>query len=255
MELKEKVAVITGGASGLGEATANEILANGGKVGILDVDEDRGKAFEEKSGGNAIFMLTDVTDEESVQKAMDAVVQKFGAIHVAVNCAGIATPGKVVGKKGPLPLATFNKVVQINLVGTFLVMQRALEKMMENEPNEDGERGVVINTASVAAFEGQIGQAAYASSKAGVMGMTLPCAREFAQVGVRVLCIAPGIFWTPMMAGLPEKAQEALSQMMPFPKRMGQPAEYAKLVRSLVENAYINGETIRLDAAIRMAAK
>jgi NAD(P)-dependent dehydrogenase (short-subunit alcohol dehydrogenase family) len=255
MELGGKAAVVTGGASGLGEATALEFVSAGARVGILDVDEAKGKALEEKSNGNILFVKTDVTSPESVSAAMEAVYGKFGAIHVAVNCAGVATPGKVVGKNGPLAVETFHKVLHINITGTFLVMQHAAMKMMQNAPGPDNERGVVINTASVAAFEGQIGQCAYAASKAGVVGMTLPAAREFADAGIRVLCIAPGIFWTPMMAGLPEKAQAALGQMMPHPKRMGQPGEYAKLARFMVECPYLNGECVRLDAAIRMAAK
>lgn len=255
MELNGKVAVITGGASGLGEATAKEFMAQGAKVGIFDVDEERGKAVEAESGGKALFVKTDVTDEASVQAAVDAVAAKFGGIHVAVNCAGVATPGKVIGKKGLLPMEVFDRVIRINLHGTMIVTRHAALKMSENQGDGDGEKGVIVNTASVAAFEGQIGQAAYAASKAGVAGMTLPLAREFANLGIRVMCIAPGLFGTPMLLGLPEKAQESLAQMMPFPKRLGHPEEYAALVQHIMENKLLNGETIRLDAALRMAAK
>ena len=190
-----------------------------------------------------------------MQDAVDGAVEAFGAIHVAVNCAGIATPMKVIGKKGPIPIEVFNQVVQVNLIGTMNLIRLAAEKMLDNAPNEDGEKGVVVNTASVAAFEGQIGQAAYASSKAAVAGLTLPVAREFADYGIRVLTIAPGLFETPMLAGLPEKARVALSQMMPFPKRLGHSEEYAMLIEQIVTNPMLNGTTIRLDAALRMAAK
>ncbi len=255
MDLKDRVAVITGGASGLGEATVRLLVDCGAKVAIFDFAEDRGAKVVSDLGNAAIFCKTDVTDEKTVQDAVDKTMDALGAIHVAINCAGVGTPAKVLGKEGPMDMAQFNRVVQINLMGTMNVVRLAAAKMMENTPNEDGEKGVVINTASVAAFEGQIGQAAYASSKAGVVGMTLPIAREFAAYGIRAVTIAPGVFMTPMMAGLPEKAQEALGQMMPFPKRLGKPFEFARLAKEIVENPMLNGCTIRLDAALRMAAK
>ena len=256
MEIKNCVAVVTGGASGLGEATVRTVIAKGGKAAILDFDADRGEKVAAELGPAAIFCKTDVTDEASVQAAVEKTVAALGGIHVAVNCAGVGTPRKVIGRDGrPMPIDFFNKVIQINLVGTMNVVRLAAVRMLKNAPNADGEKGVVINVASVAAFEGQIGQAAYSASKAGVVGMTLPLAREFADAGIRVNTIAPGIFMTPMLAGLPEKAQAALASMMPFPKRLGRPSEFAMLAAQIVENPMINGETIRLDAAIRMAAK
>ncbi len=255
MELKSVVALVTGGASGLGEATAEALVASCGRVGICDMDEARGEAVAARLGSNAIFVKTDVTDEKSVAAALDRIVSAFGTVNVAVNCAGVATPGKLVGKRGPIPMEAYERVIRINLFGTVIVCRLCAERMMANAPGEDDERGVIINTASVAAFEGQVGQAAYAASKAAVAGMTLPLARELADSGIRVMTIAPGIFWTPMMAGLPEKAQAALSQMMPFPKRMGRAPEYAALAAHIIQNRMLNGETIRLDAAIRMAAK
>jgi len=255
MEVKDCVTVVTGGASGLGEATVRDMLKHGGKVVIFDFDEKRGKEVSSELGDSVIFCKTDVTDEKSVQAAVDKTLEAFGALHIAVNCAGVGTPAKVLGKDGPVPIDSFNKVVQINLIGTVNVIRLAAEKMVKNTPNEDGEKGVVINTASAAAFEGQIGQAAYSASKAGVVGMTLPIAREFADYGIRVMTIAPGLFETPMLAGLPEKAKEALNKMMPFPKRLGKPFEFALLVRQIVENPMLNGSVIRLDAALRMAAK
>ena len=255
MKVKDCVAVVVGGASGLGEATVRKIAAAGGKVAILDLDENRGQAITEEIGANIGFFKTDVTDTESVQAALDGTVDRFGGLHVSVNCAGVASPMKVIGKNGPVSIEKFNFVIQVNLIGTMNVMRLAAEKMMENAPMTDNEKGVVINTASIAAFDGQIGQAAYASSKAAVVGMTLPVAREFADYGIRVMTIAPGIFGTPMLGELPEKTMEALAQMMPFPKRLGHPDEFALLVEHIVENPMFNGETIRLDAALRLAAK
>ncbi|MDI6797824.1 MAG: SDR family NAD(P)-dependent oxidoreductase [Desulfatibacillaceae bacterium] len=255
MKIAGSVALVTGGASGLGEATARALVNAGAKVAIFDMDQERGYALAQELGDSAKFFAIDITSEEAVASAIDSTVEAFGALHAAINCAGVATPGKIVGKKGPLPLDRFNKVVAINLSGTFNIMRLAAVKMMENAPNEDGEKGVVINTASVAAFEGQIGQAAYAASKAAVAGLTLPAAREFADYGIRVVCIAPGLFMTPMLMGLPEKAQQSLAEMMPLPKRLGYPSEYAALAMHIIENAMLNGETIRLDAALRMAAK
>jgi 3-hydroxyacyl-CoA dehydrogenase / 3-hydroxy-2-methylbutyryl-CoA dehydrogenase len=255
MRIDNCVAIITGGASGLGEATVRNLLKAGARAAILDMDEGRGQAIAKELGDSAVFFKTDVCDEKSVQEAVDSVVVHFGAIHIAVNCAGVGTPMKVIGKKGPLAIEKFERVVRINLIGTMNVVRLGAEKMMKNTPMTDGERGVVINTASVAAFDGQIGQAAYAASKAAVVGMTLPIAREFADYGIRVMTIAPGLFETPMLAGLPEPAKAALNQMMPFPKRLGRPLEYAMLVAQIIENPMLNGETIRLDAALRLSAK
>lgn len=256
MKLNNSVALVTGGASGLGESVVRCIVNNGGRVAILDFDDERGNALAAELGDAVISCKTDVADENSVAAAIEATMNAFGAVNTAVNCAGVGTPRKVIDRDGnPIPIDFFNRVVQINLIGTMNVIRLAAVEMLKNEPDEDGERGVVVNVASVAAFEGQIGQSAYSASKAGVVGMTLPLAREFADHGIRFNTIAPGIFKTPMVAGLPEKAQEALGQMMPFPKRLGKPEEFAMLVQQLMENPVINGETIRLDAAIRMAAK
>lgn len=255
MELKDSVAVVTGGASGLGEACVRALLGGGGKVAILDFAEERGQKVASELGDAALFCLTDITKEEDVQAAMDKTVEAFDAVHIAVNCAGVGIPAKVLGKEGPMSMDHFNKVVQINLIGTMNVVRLAAEKMVKNQGNDDGEKGVVINVASVAAFDGQIGQAAYSASKAGVAGMTLPIAREFAEYGIRVMTIAPGIFLTPMLQGLDEKVQEALGKMVPFPKRLGEPSEFAALVQHIVENSMLNGEVIRLDGALRMAAR
>jgi len=255
MEIKDSVALITGGASGLGEACVRALLGVGGKVAILDFAEERGQQVASELGDAALFCLTDITKEEDVQAAIDKTVEAFGAVHIAVNCAGVGIPAKVLGKEGPMSMDHFNKVVQINLIGTMNVVRLAAEKMVRNQGNDDGEKGVVINVASVAAFDGQIGQAAYSASKAGVAGMTLPIAREFAEYGIRVMTIAPGIFLTPMLQGLDEKVQEALGKMVPFPKRLGEPSEFAALVQHIVENSMLNGEVIRLDGALRMAAR
>jgi NAD(P)-dependent dehydrogenase (short-subunit alcohol dehydrogenase family) len=255
MEIKECTAVVTGGASGLGEATVRNLVNEGAKVAIFDFDEARGSQIAAEIGDAVIFCHSDVTDEKSVQQAVEKTVDSFGTVHIAVNCAGVATPAKILSKRGPIVVEEFNRVVQINLVGTLIVIKLAAEKMVNNAPNADGEKGVIINTASVAAFDGQIGQAAYSSSKAAVVGMTLPIAREFADYGIRVVTIAPGLFDTPMLAGLPEKAYESLVQMVPFPKRLGKPSEYAMLAKQIIENPLLNGETIRLDQAIRMAAR
>jgi 3-hydroxyacyl-CoA dehydrogenase / 3-hydroxy-2-methylbutyryl-CoA dehydrogenase len=255
MNVKDCVAVVTGGASGLGEETARNLINNGAKVAILDFAEERGEQVAKELGSNALFIKADVTTEEDVEKAMEKIVKQFGTIHIVVNCAGVVDPGKVFSRGKPLPLANFNRVISINLVGTFNVVRLAVPYMINNFPQEDGERGVIINTASVAAFEGQIGQPAYSASKAGVVGMTLPLARELAEYSIRVMAVAPGIFNTPMLAGLPEAARESLSKMSPFPKRMGEPVDFAILIRHIIENRMLNGEVIRLDAAIRMAAK
>ena len=255
MEIKDSVAIVTGGASGLGEACVRALLEKGGKVSILDFAGERGQKIASELGDAALFCLTDITKEEDVQAAIDKTVEAFGAIHIAVNCAGVGIPAKVLGKEGPMSMDHFNKVVQINLIGTMNVVRLAAEKMVKNHGDDDGEKGVVINVASVAAFDGQIGQAAYSASKAGVAGMTLPIAREFAEYGIRIMTIAPGIFRTPMLEGLPENVQEALGNMVPFPNRLGEPSEFAGLVQHIVENPMLNGEVIRLDGALRMAAR
>ena len=255
MEAKDVTAVITGGASGLGEAAARELVSLGARVALLDLDTERGEVVEKELGSNARFYKTDITDEIDVQAAIGKTVQTFGGIQAVLCCAGIATPGKVIGKRGLLPMEQFEKVVRVNLFGTMIVNRIAAQTMLVNKENQDREKGVIINTASIAAFEGQIGQAAYAASKAAVVGLTLPLAREFASQGIRVVTIAPGLFNTPMLAGLPERARESLAEMMPFPKRLGHPNEFAMLCRHIIENPMLNGETIRLDAALRMAAR
>ena len=255
MKISDCIAIVTGGASGLGEATVRMFVKGGGQAAILDLDEERGRKIASELGDRVIFCKTDVADEESVQGAIDKTLESFGAIHIAVNCAGISPPAKVLGKNGPVSISLFNQVVQINLIGTMNIIRLSAEKMAENSANTDGEKGIVVNTASAAAFDGQIGQAAYSASKAGVVGMTLPIAREFAEYGIRVVTIAPGLFETPMLAGLPEKARESLGKMTPFPKRLGRPAEFSGLVQHIIENPMLNGEVIRLDGALRMAAK
>lgn len=255
MDIQDKVAVITGGASGLGEATARLFVELGAKVCLMDLDEERGRALASELGEAAIFAKTDVGDEDSVQAAVDAAEKVFGAVHAAVCCAGVPFAAKVLSKKGPFPMDVFNKTVQINLMGTMHVIRSAGMAMLKNEPNEDGEKGVLINCASGAAFEGQIGQAAYSASKAAVVGMTLPIAREFADYGIRVVTIAPGLFETPMLGGLPDKAKESLISMLLYPKRMGRSREFAGLAAHIVENAMLNGRTIRLDGGTTMQAR
>jgi len=255
VNVKDCKSVVTGGASGLGEACVRNIVAGGGKAAIWDLQADRAEKLIAELGPSVIFANTDVTSDESVQAAVKKTMEAFGAINCAINCAGVGDPGKVLSKKGPMPLTFFNRVVQINLVGTFNVIRLTVEQMVKNTPNEDGEKGVIINTASVAAFDGQVGQPAYSASKAGVVGMTLPLARECAEYGVRVMTIAPGLFNTPMLSILPKEAREALGKMVPFPPRLGDPSEYAKLAQHIIENPMLNGEVIRLDGAIRMAAR
>jgi NAD(P)-dependent dehydrogenase (short-subunit alcohol dehydrogenase family) len=251
VQLVGAVALVTGGASGLGLATATELASAGAAVVLLDLPSSPGQDAAKQIGG--VFVPTDVTDEASVQAAVDQATS-MGPLRVAVNCAGIGTPGRVVGKDGPLALEQFARVVQVNLVGTFNVIRLAAAAMAQTEP-VDGERGVIVNTASVAAFDGQIGQAAYSASKGGVVGMTLPIAREFAQSLIRVMTIAPGLFDTPMLQGLPEAARQSLGAQVPMPSRLGQPSEYAALARHIIENPMLNGEVIRLDGAIRMAPR
>ena len=248
--------MVTGGASGLGEACVRTLAAQKAKVLILDMDEARGTALAETLGtAETLFVKVDVTSEAQVSEALDAAVSRFGALHIAINCAGIATSAKVVGKNGPHPLDQFSKTIQVNLVGTFNVIRLAAQRMMANVPTEDDGCGVIINTASIAGFEGQIGQAAYAASKGGIISMTLPIARELARHGIRVMSIAPGIFDTPMMASLPEKVREQLGASVPFPSRLGMPFEFAELARHIIENPMLNGSTIRLDGALRMASR
>jgi NAD(P)-dependent dehydrogenase (short-subunit alcohol dehydrogenase family) len=255
MDLQGRTFLVTGGSSGLGAATARMFVAAGANVLIADVNRAAGEAMAAELGAQARFAPTDVADEASVQAAVSAALGSFGGLHGAVNCAGIAIAERTLGKSGPHPLESFTKVVMVNLIGTFNVIRLAAAAIAENEPTAGGERGVIVNTASVAAFDGQIGQAAYSASKGGVVGMTLPIARDLARVGIRVMTIAPGIFETPMLAGLPEAARQSLGQQVPFPSRLGRPEEYAALVRQIVENEMLNGEVIRLDGAIRMAPK
>ena len=256
MQLASVRAVITGGVSGLGLAVAQHLVANGGKVALFDVNEEKGAAAVAELGeANARFWKTDVSNEDTVAANVAAAKDFMGGLNVAMNCAGILGAGRVLGKEGPMPLSQFQTTVMVNLVGSFNVAKAAAALMQHNEAGVDGERGVIINTASVAAYEGQIGQAAYSASKGGVVGMTLPMARELARFGIRVMTIAPGIFWTPMVDGMPEAVQQSLSASIPFPSRLGRPEEFADLVAYIVTNRYLNGETIRLDGAVRLAPK
>ena len=254
MQFTDNVVIVTGGASGLGGATVERIVAQGGKAIVADVNVDQGEAFARGFGGAVRFVKCDVTAEADGQAAVDAALA-MGRLVGLVNCAGIAPPAKTVGKDGPHRLDQFARVVAVNLIGTFNMIRLAAAAMARNEPNAEGERGVVVNTASVAAFDGQIGQAAYAASKAGVVGLTLPVARDLSREGIRVMTIAPGLFLTPMMLGLPQEAQDSLGKQVPFPPRLGRPAEYAQLVEQIFANPMLNGETIRLDGAIRMAPR
>jgi NAD(P)-dependent dehydrogenase (short-subunit alcohol dehydrogenase family) len=254
MKIKNHVFLIAGGGSGLGAATAAMLVAEGAKVVLADVNE-AGEGVAKQLGANAKFLRTDVTDETATTAAVELCVAAFGGIHGAVNCAGIAPGERVVGRNGPHSLATFERAIRINLVGTFNVIRLAAARMVPQPALESGERGVIVNTSSVASYEGQIGQAAYAASKAGVNGMTLPIARELAKFGIRVMTIAPGIFDTPMLQGMSEEVRASLGQQVPFPPRLGKPEEYAALVRHIIENEVLNGEVIRLDGAIRMGAK
>jgi NAD(P)-dependent dehydrogenase (short-subunit alcohol dehydrogenase family) len=252
MELKGKVVVVTGGASGMGAATATLLAKHGAKLALLDRNEGAIAAM-----ANDIQVLgieCDVADSNSAEAAINKVVDHYGAVHGCINCAGIAPAARIVGRSGPMSLADFSRVIQVNLIGTFNIMRLcAMQMMQQDSVNDDGERGVIVNTASVAAFDGQVGQAAYSASKGGVVAMTLPAAREFGKFGIRVMTIAPGVIATPMMGALPNPVQESLEVSIPFPKRLGKPDEYAKLVQHIFENSYLNGETIRLDGAMRMA--
>lgn len=252
MQLKDSVALVTGGGSGLGEATIREFAGAGARVAILDLPSSAGAKVADSIGERALFVPADVVSADQVTDAVQKTVARFGGVHVLINCAGIGRAMRTVTKDGPHSLDLFNKVIQVNLVGTFNAIRLAAAAMAKNQPNADGERGVIVNTASVAAFDGQIGQAAYSASKGGVVGMTLPIARDLASIGIRVCTIAPGTFETPMLAGLPDPARKALEAQIPFPSRLGRPGEYASLARHIVENAMLNGETIRLDGALRM---
>jgi len=254
MEIKNSTFIVTGGASGLGAATARALAAAGGNVVIADVNADAGNALA-KELDRARFIKTDVTAESDGQAAVALALKEFGGLQGLVNCAGIGVAEKTLGREGPHALASFIRVISINLTGTFNMIRLAADAMSKGQPNAGGERGVIINTASVAAYDGQIGQAAYSASKGGIVGMTLPIARDLARSGIRVMTIAPGIFLTPMLLGLPKEAQDSLGKMVPFPPRLGQPSEYAALARHIIENEMLNGEVIRLDGAIRMAPK
>jgi len=255
MRIADTRAIVTGGASGLGLATAQMIVHNGGKVALFDVNDTAGLEAVRALGAAASFHKVDVTSESSVVAAVAAAADVMGGLTVAINCAGVGNPRKIVGKDGPMPGEFFRRVVEINLVGSMLVSAQAAAVMQRNAPNDGGERGVIVLTASVAAFDGQVGQVAYAASKGGVVGMTLPMARDLSNVGIRVMCIAPGLFETPLLAALPEEAKASLGKQVPFPPRLGHPDEYALFVRQVVENPMLNGETVRLDGAIRMAPR
>jgi NAD(P)-dependent dehydrogenase (short-subunit alcohol dehydrogenase family) len=255
MQISKRTFLITGGGSGLGAATARTLVASGGNVLLADVNAAQGEAFAKELSAQAKFVKTDVTSETEVKAAVGVAVKTFGALHGAINCAGVGTPAKVLGKEGPHSLELFARVININLIGTFNVIRLAAAAIAEQPADEGGERGVIINTSSVASYEGQIGQAAYAASKGGVNALTLPIARELARSGIRVVTIAPGLFDTPMMAGLPEAARASLGQQVPFPSRLGKPEEYAALAKHIIENVMLNGAVLRLDGAIRMAPK
>jgi NAD(P)-dependent dehydrogenase (short-subunit alcohol dehydrogenase family) len=255
MKIQGNTFLVSGGSSGLGAACVRMLASAGANVVIADLNRQAGDALAAELGPRVQFAVADVTGEESVQKAVTLAVQTFGALHGSIQCAGIALAEKVHGKSGPNPLASFVKTIQVNLIGTYNVLRLTTAAMLQNAPTASGERGVIINTASVAAFDGQVGQAAYAASKGGVVSMTLPLAREMARHGIRVMTIAPGIFDTPLLAGLPEAARQSLAQQVPFPPRLGRPEEYAALARQLIENEMLNGEVIRIDGALRMAPK
>jgi len=253
MDFKNTPAIVTGGASGLGEGAARALAAAGCKVAILDLNKERGEQVAAELGG--IFIECNVASEESAEAALKAAREAHGPCGIAVNCAGIAPASKILGREGVMPLDSFSKVIQVNLIGTFNILRLAAADIAQREPNADGERGVIINTASVAAYEGQIGQAAYSASKGGVVALTLQSARELAREGIRVNTIAPGLFMTPMMASMPQEVQDSLAATLPFPKRLGKPEEFGMMVDQMVRNPVLNGEVIRLDSALRMAPR
>ena len=255
MLMQDIRAIVTGGASGLGLAVVEDVIAAGGRATLLDVNEAAGQEAVQRLGERSAFQKVDVTSESAVDAAVQSAVTSMGGLNFAVNCAGVGWPKRLVGKEGPMPGEFFRKVVEINLIGTLLVCKASAAAMQKGAPNAGGERGAIVMTASVAAFDGQIGQVAYAASKGGIVGMTLPMARELASFGIRVVTIAPGLFLTPMMASLPKEAQESLGKQVPFPPRLGHPSEFSSLVRQVVENPMLNGETIRLDGSIRMAPR
>jgi NAD(P)-dependent dehydrogenase (short-subunit alcohol dehydrogenase family) len=255
MQLDQVMAVVTGGASGLGFAVAKHLVAHGAKVALLDVNDEKGNAAALELGAAASYFRADVTNEDGIAATLKDAHAKLGGLNVVVSCAGILGAGRVLGKEGPMPLKTFATTVTVNLIGSFNVAKAAVDLMQHNAPGEDGERGVIVNTASIAAYEGQIGQAAYSASKGGVVAMTLPMAREFARIGVRVMTIAPGVFHTPMVDGMPDQIYQSLCAQVPYPSRLGKPEEYADTVAFIVQNRYLNGETIRIDGAIRLAPK
>jgi NAD(P)-dependent dehydrogenase (short-subunit alcohol dehydrogenase family) len=255
MQLDQVKAIITGGASGLGHAVAQHLVAHGGRVALFDVNDEKGQAAAKELGDAARFLKTDVTSEDGAVANAAAARDAMGGLNVVMNCAGILGAGRVLGKEGPMKLGNFQTTVMVNLVGSFNVAKAGAALMQTNEPGEDGERGVIVNTASVAAYEGQIGQAAYSASKGGVVGMTLPMARELSRFGIRVMTIAPGIFWTPMVDGMPPQVQESLSASIPYPSRLGKPAEFAETVAFILGNRYVNGSVIRLDGAVRLQPK
>jgi NAD(P)-dependent dehydrogenase (short-subunit alcohol dehydrogenase family) len=253
MQLNQVKALVTGGVSGLGLAVVRHILSSGGQAVMLDVNDEAGAAAATELG--ASYIRTDVTSENAVVDAAKQAAEAMGGLNVAVNCAGIIGAGRVLGREAPMPLSFFTNTIMVNLIGSFNVAKAAADLMQHNEPLEDGERGIIINTASVAAYEGQIGQAAYSASKGGLVGMTLPMARELARFGIRVMTIAPGIFWTPMVDGMPEHIQESLAASIPFPSRLGRAEEFAAMAGNIIESPYLNGTTIRLDGAVRLAPK
>lgn len=255
MSPKDVRAVISGGASGLGLATARRIVADGGKVALLDLNDEKGQAAVTELGDSASFIHLDVTDEDATVAALADAKARMGGLNVAVSCAGIIGAGRVLGREGPMPLTGFSTTIKVNLIGSFNLAKAAADLMQHNEAGPDGERGVIVNTASIAAFEGQIGQAAYSASKGGIVGMTLPLAREFTRIGVRVMTVAPGVFHTPMVDGMPEQVYQSLCAQVPYPSRLGDPAEFADTVAFILGNRYLNGSTIRVDGAIRLQPK
>ncbi|MEP6483413.1 MAG: SDR family oxidoreductase [Rudaea sp.] len=255
MQLDQVKAVITGGVSGLGFAVAKYLVANGAKVALLDINDEKGAVAPAELGGGTQYFRTDVTHEDGVADTLKQAAEKLGGLNTAISCAGILGAGRVLGKEGPMPLKNFQTTVMVNLIGSFNVAKAAANLMQSNTPGDDNERGVIINTASIAAYEGQIGQAAYSASKGGVIGMTLPMAREFARIGVRVMTIAPGVFHTPMVDGMPPNVYESLCAQVPFPSRLGTSEEFAQTVAFVLQNRYMNGSVIRVDGAIRLAPK